>query len=246
MNQNTANKRQGSSPALIIMRRELGAYFTSPVAYIVTGLFLIITGALFFTAFYLKNRAELRDMFTLMPVILSLFIPALTMRLFAEEKKSGSLETLMTLPITEVDAVLGKFLAAFISSLSMIAPTLLYLIGILPFGTPDAGPVIGGYIGTVFLCVAFSSIGVFASSITKNQIIAFFTALILCIGMTMISAFLVFLPAPIVGLLQFLSANEHFTSISRGIIDTRDLLYFVSLAAVFFCLTVIGQQEERR
>ena len=84
MNQNTANKRQGSSPALIIMRRELGAYFTSPVAYIVTGLFLIITGALFFTAFYLKNRAELRDMFTLMPVILSLFIPALTWRLFAE------------------------------------------------------------------------------------------------------------------------------------------------------------------
>ena len=143
-----------SSPAIIIMRRELGAYFTSPVAYIVTGLFLIITGVMFFTTFYLYNRAELRNMFTLMPVILSLFIPALTMRLFAEEKKSGSLETLMTLPVTEFDVVLGKFLAAFISSLTMIAPTLFYLLGILPFGTPDAGPVIGGYIGTVFLCAA--------------------------------------------------------------------------------------------
>ena len=99
-----------SSPAFIIMRRELGAYFTSPVAYIVTGLFLIITGVMFFTTFYLYNRAELRNMFTLMPVILSLFIPALTMRLFAEEKKSGSLETLMTLPVTEFDVVLGNFL----------------------------------------------------------------------------------------------------------------------------------------
>ena len=236
MNGGKMNKNNSkSSPAFIIMRRELGAYFTSPVAYIVTGLFLIITGVMFFTTFYLYNRAELRNMFTLMPVILSLFIPALTMRLFAEEKKSGSLETLMTLPVTEFDVVLGKFLAAFISSLTMIAPTLFYLLGILPFGTPDAGPVIGGYIGTVF-----------SSSITKNQIIAFFTAMIICITMTMISAFLVFLPAPIVSLLQFLSANEHFTSISRGIIDTRDLLYFVSLTALFFCITVIGQQEERK
>lgn len=233
-------------PAAVIFKRELAAYFSSPIAYIVTGLFLIITGVMFFTAFYLQNRASMRNLFQLLPMILSFFIPALTMRLYAEEKKSGSIETLLTLPVTEFDVCAGKFLASTAASAIMIAPTLLYLIGMLPFGRPDAGPVIGGYIGALFLCAAFSSIGIFASSITKNQIIAFFTAFIICISLTMLSDFLIFLPAPVVGFLQFISANEHFTSISRGIIDTRDLIYFASLTALFLSLTVITQEKERR
>lgn len=233
-------------PAAVIFKRELAAYFSSPIAYIVTGLFLIITGVMFFTAFYLQNRASMRNLFQLLPMILSFFIPALTMRLYAEEKKSGSIETLLTLPVTEFDVCAGKFLTSTVASAIMIAPTLLYLIGMLPFGRPDAGPVIGGYIGALFLCAAFSSIGIFASSITKNQIIAFFTAFIICISLTMLSDFLIFLPAPVVGFLQFISANEHFTSISRGIIDTRDLIYFASLTALFFSLTVITQEKERR
>lgn len=239
---NTKTKK----PAAVIFKRELAAYFASPIAYIVTGLFLIITGVMFFTAFYLQNRASMRNLFQLLPMILSFFIPALTMRLYSEEKKSGSIETLLTLPVTEFDVAAGKFLASFAASSIMLAPTLLYLIGMLPFGRPDLGPVAGGYLGALFLCAAFSAIGVFASSITKNQIIAFFTAFIICIVLTMISEFLIFLPGPIVGFLQFLSANEHFTSISRGIIDTRDLIYFVSLTALFFSLTVITQQKERR
>jgi ABC-2 type transport system permease protein len=135
----------------------------------VTGLFLIITGVLFFTTFFLQNRASLRNMFSLMPIVLSFFIPALTMRLYSEEKRSGSIETLYTLPVTEFDAVCGKFLAALVSSAVMVAPTMLYLIGILPFGLPEPGPVFGGYLGTVFLCAAFSAIGVFASSVTKKS-----------------------------------------------------------------------------
>ncbi len=234
------------NPAITIFKRELASYFASPIAYIVTGLFLIITGILFFTAFFLQNRASMRNLFQLLPLILSFFIPALTMRVYAEEKRVGSIETLYTLPVTEFDVALGKFLASFVASAIMIAPTLLYLIGMLPFGRPDIGPVIGGYLGALFLCAAFSAIGIFASSITKNQIIAFFTAFIICIVLTMISEFLVFLPAPIVGFLQFLSANEHFTSISRGIIDTRDLVYFISLTAFFFSLTVITQKKERK
>ncbi|MDE5898843.1 MAG: ABC-2 transporter permease [Treponemataceae bacterium] len=240
----SAKNRGRPNPALVIMRRELGSYFNSPIAYIVTGLFLIITGIMFFTAFFLQNRASMRNLFSLLPVLLSFFIPALTMRLYSEEKKSGSIETLMTLPVTEFDVAAGKFLAAFISSAAMLAPTLLYLAGICLFGRPDAGPVAGGYIGALFLCAAFSAVGVFASSITKNQIIAFFTAFIICIVLTMIGEFLIFLPAPVVGFLQFLSAGEHFTSISRGIIDTRDLLYFISLTALFFSLTVMAQKKE--
>lgn len=239
-------KNKVKNPAIVIFKREFSAYFASPIAYIVTGLFLIITGIMFFTAFYLQNRASMRNLFQMLPLILSFFIPALTMRVYAEEKRVGSIETLYTLPVTEFDVAAGKFLAAFAASAIMIAPTLLYLIGMLPFGMPDAGPVIGGYIGALFLCAAFSAIGIFASSITKNQIIAFFTAFIICIALTMISDFLIFLPAPIVGFLQFLSANEHFTSISRGIIDSRDLIYFVSLTAFFFSLTVVTQEKEAR
>jgi ABC-2 type transport system permease protein len=241
---NTTNKKP--SPAIVIMKRELATYFTNPISYIVTGLFLIITGVMFFTTFFLQNRANMRNFFSLLPILFSFFIPALTMRLYSEEKKSGSIETLMTLPVTELQVVTGKFLAAFISSAIMLAPTLLYLVSILFFGKPDIGPIIGGYIGAIFLCAAFSAIGVFASSVTKNQLTAFFVAFMICIVLTMIDAFLIFLPAPIVSLLQFISANEHFTSISRGIIDTRDLIYFISLTALFFCLTVKTQENDRK
>ncbi len=239
-------KNKVKNPAVVIFKREFAAYFASPIAYIVTGLFLILAGTMFFTAFYLQNRASMRNLFQMLPLILSFFIPALTMRVYAEEKRVGSIETLYTLPVTEFDVAAGKFLATFVASAIMIAPTLLYLFGMLPFGAPDAGPVAGGYIGALFLCAAFSAIGIFASSITKNQIISFFTAFIICISLTMVSDFLIFLPAPIVGFLQFLSANEHFTSISRGIIDSRDIIYFVSLTALFFSLTVVTQEKEAR
>ncbi len=233
------------NPALVIFKREFKSYFTSPVAYIVTALFLIISGFMFFSTFFLNNRAELRQFFGLLPIMLSFFVPALTMRLFAEEKRSGSLETLMTLPVTELDVVAGKFAASLCGTLIMLLPTLFYVITAEIFGSPDYGPIIGGYIGAIFLSASFTAIGLFASSITKNQIIAFFTAFIICIVLTLIDVFLVLLPAPLVSFLSFISANSHFTSISRGIIDTRDLLYFISLTALFFVITVKVQQTER-
>lgn len=241
-----SSKNKTKSPAIIIMKRELKAYFTGPIAYIVTGLYLIITGVLFFSTFFLQNRAELRQLFGWFPILLSFFVPALTMRLFSEERRVGSIETLLTLPVTEVDVVCGKYLASFIGTLTMIAPTLFYIITAEIFGSPDYGPIVGGYIGAIFLCATYTAIGVFASSITKNQIIAFFTGFIICIAITMIDSFLVFLPASIVGFVGFFSASQHFTFISRGIIDTRDLLYFVSLTALFFVLTVKIQQNTKR
>ncbi len=240
-----SSNKKSQKPALIIMKRELKAYFTSPIAYIVTGLFLIITGILFFTTFFLQNRAELRQFFVYLPILLSFFVPALTMRIFAEERRVGSIETLMTLPVTEADVVTGKYLASFLGTLIMLAPTLFYVVTAEIFGSPDYGPIIGGYLGAIFLCASYTAIGIFATSITKNQIIAFFTGFIICIVLTMIDSFLVFLPAKIVDLLSFISANAHFNSISRGIIDTRDLLYFISLSALFFTMTVKSQQKTR-
>ena len=233
-------------PAIIIMKRELKSYFTSPVAYIVTALFLIIAGILFYSTFFLYDRAELRQFFSSLPLLLSFFIPALTMRIFAEERRVGSIETLMTLPVTELDVVTGKYLASFISTLIMLAPTLLYILPAAIFGSPDFGPIVGGYLGAIFLCASYTAIGVFATSVTKNQIIAFFTGFIICIVLTLIDSFLIFLPSPIVSFFSYLSANGHFTSISRGILDTRDLIYFISLTALFFATTVKVQQAAKK
>lgn len=234
------NKNKQKNPAFIIMRREVAAYFTSPIAYIVTGLFLLASGFLFFNTFFLYNRAELRNFFGILPVLLSFFIPALTMRLLAEEKRSGSYETLLTLPVTETQIVAGKFLAAFVSGAALLVPTLFYVVTCYAFGKPDAGPIIGGYLGALFLIASFCSIGLFATSVTKNQIIAFFIALALCLVFTFISSFLIFMPGSVVAFFDYFSAWSHFNSIARGIIDSRDLVYFVSLTAVFLVLTVCG------
>lgn len=226
------------NPAFIIMRREITAYFTSPIAYIVTGLFLLASGFLFFNTFFLYNRAELRNFFGILPVLFSFFIPALTMRLLAEEKRSGSYETLLTLPVTEVQITVGKFLAAFVCGAALLVPTLFYVITCYAFGKPDFGPIAGGYLGALFLIAAFCAIGLFATSVTKNQIIAFFISLALCLVFTFISSFLIFMPGTVVSFFNYFSAYSHFNSIARGIIDSRDLVYFVSLTAVFLALTV--------
>lgn len=241
----TSKKSKKKSAAIVIMKRELKSNYSGPIPYIVTGLFLIIIGIMFFSTFYLHNRAELRVFFSSLPLLLSFFIPAITMRLFSEEKRSGSFETLMTLPVTETDVITGKFLASYIGTLIMIAPTLFYIIAIMLCGSPDFGPVLGGYLGTALLCASFTSIGLFASSITKNQIIAFSVAFVICIFLTMMDTFLVLFPGSIVNVFSYLSANVHFESISKGIIDTRDIIYFVSITAFFFALTVKIQKKAR-
>ena len=239
-------KTKTKNPAFVIMRRELRSYFSGPIGYIVTGLFLVINGLLFFAAFFLQNRADLRNFFSMLPIMLSFFIPAVTMRVFAEEKRVGSIETLMTLPVRELDVVTGKYLAVLLESLIMLAPTLFYVVTAEIFGSPDYGPIIGGYIGAIFICAAFAAIGLFCSSITKNQIIAFAVAMAICLVLTFVESFLVFLPDGIVKLFSFLSASVHFGSISKGIVDTRDVLYFVSLTALFFVLTVRLEVKSKR
>ena len=239
-------KTKVKKPAFVIMSRELKAYYSGPIGYIVTALFLVINGLLFFAAFFLQNQAELRNFFSMLPVMLSFFIPAITMRVFAEEKRVGSIETLMTLPVREVDVVTGKYLAVLVESLIMIAPTLFYVITAEIFGSPDYGPIIGGYAGAIFICAAFAAIGLFSSSITKNQIIAFAVAMAICLVLTFVESFLVFLPDGIVKIFSFISASVHFGSISKGIFDTRDLLYFVSLTALFFVCTVRVEEKNKR
>lgn len=237
MTENITEKKL-HKPFAVIMKRELKSYFTSPVAYIVMVIFLVIAGFLFFPFFFLQGVASLREYFSLLPLYISCFVPALTMRVYAEEKRVGSFETLMTLPVTEYDVVLGKYLASFLTTLIMIAPTLLYMITVAIFGNPDFGPMIAGFIGAIFLSAAYTSIGCFASAITKNQIIAFFVGLIICLVFTFIDSMMMIMPSQIVAFISYFSSRTHFNSIAKGIIDTRDIVYFLSITALFYVLTV--------
>lgn len=213
-----------------IFKKEFSVYFISPIAYIVISIFLLMTGWFFFTTFFLYNQANLRNFFDLLPIIFSFVVPAITMRLFSEELNVGSHEILLTMPVTFRDVVLGKFMAAVVFIAAMLLPTLAYPITVSFLGQLDWGPVAGGYIGAILLGAAFSAIGLFASSLTRNQIIAFIIGMTICFSLTLIDKMLFFLPQSMLGVLVYLGADFHFENISKGIIDSRDILYFLSVS----------------
>lgn len=224
--------------------KEFKDYFISPIAYIVIALFLIVTGWFFFSTFFIYGRADLRDFFALLPMTFSFFIPAITMRLFAEEKNVGSYETLLTMPVSFTHIAVGKFLAATAFAAAMLIPTLSYPLFIAAIGDLDFGPVIGGYLGAILLAGAYCSMGLFASSLTRNQIIAFIIGCALCFTLAILDRMLFFMPESLIATVQFLGANAHFTNISKGIIDSRDLLYFASVVFVFIFSTYISMKEK--
>ncbi len=225
-----------SHEPLAIMKKELKTYFYTPIAYIVITAFLVVTGFFFFKDFFYFNQAEMRGFFQFLPLVLTLVVPAITMRLFAEEIHSGTIETLMTLPVTTAEAVVGKFLAATAFVSMMMAPTLIYLVTIVIVGSPDPGPIIGGYLGAVLLAGAYSAVGVLTSSLGRNQIIAFISGLAACFFLWLIDKITIFLPAKL-AFIEFLGTDYHFRNISRGIIDSRDLVYFLSIIVISILLT---------
>ncbi len=215
-----------------IFRKEFSAYFVSPIAYIVISIFLLVTGWFFFSTFFLFNQANLRTFYTLLPVVFAFVIPAITMRLISEELNVGSDEILLTMPVTYGDVILGKFFASVALIIAMLIPTLAYPLSVSFMGQLDWGPVVGGYIGAVFLGAAFSGVGLFASALTRNQIIAFIIGLAICFTLTLIDKMLFFLPQSLLGVFSYLGADFHFQNIAKGIIDSRDILYFISVCFV--------------
>lgn len=218
-----------------IFLREFKAYFISPIAYIVISIFLLVIGWLFFSTFFLNGQANLTRFFMLLPITFAFIIPAITMRLFSEEMNVGTYELLLTLPVTFRDVIVGKFLAAGAFVGMMLAPTLFYAVFTSFLGTLDWGPVIGGYIGALLLGAAFAAVGILASAMTRNQVIAFIIGMTICFALTLLTDFLLwFLPDTMVKTFQYFSANFHFQNIAKGVVDTRDILYFLSL--MFFAL----------
>jgi ABC-2 type transport system permease protein len=239
---------------LALLKKEISGFLSSILGYIVILFFLLITG-LFLWVLPVETNiidfgyAQLNGLFNIAPYVFLFLIPAITMRSFAEERRTGTIELLLTKPISDFKIIMSKFLASFILLLLSILPTLVYYFSVYKLGFPvgniDTGSVIGSYIGLLLLGSAFISIGLFASSITTNQIVSFIIAVLLSgllfIGFDLIydqnwfGSFDLFV--------KYLGINHHYASISRGVIDTRDLLYFVSFIALFLLFTNFSLQK---
>jgi len=233
-----------------VFKRELFSFLSSMVAYITIGIFLLVSGLLlwFFpdTSILDYGYAELNGFFSLVPYLFMFLIPAITMRSFAEERREGTYELLITKPITLWQIIMVKYLASLALVLLALIPTLIYCYSISKLGFPegniDSGSVIGSYIGLFLLGAAFTAIGIFSSALTKNQVIAF----VICAGLCAF-AFLGFdYTSQILTLQKFettitaLGINDHYLSISRGVLDTRDLIYFITFSILFLLFTKLA------
>ncbi|TXJ45198.1 ABC transporter permease subunit [Brachyspira pilosicoli] len=229
----------------IILKKELKHIFLSPIAYIFSAIFLIASGIYFFSRFFILSQNDMQDYFSILPFILSLIIPPITMGLLSSEFSSGSYELISTQSVTTLDIIMGKFLSAVVFMLFALVPTILYPITLLFLGRLDIGPVIGGYVGSVFLISALCAIGVFASSVTKNQIIALIAALAIMISLNILLKFLGLLFPNTSNFILFISGDYHFANIARGVIDLRDIVYFLSVTTIFLYLANIILQNRK-
>jgi len=235
-----------------IFQGELSAYFNSPIAYIFIIVFVALTAGLYMTNFFLIGNADMRYFFGLLPVILCVFIPAVTMRVWAEEKKGNTFEMLLTFPMASYKIVLGKFFAAFVFYLIALAGTVFIPLMLFFTGKPDLGPIIGGYLGACFVGAFFLSVGIFISGLSKDQIIAFIVSMMICffffLSGTDFMAEIIDGWMPGVG--SFLKTNfgmtRHFSSFQKGVIDNRDVLYFFIMTGAFLLLNIFAIEDRMR
>ncbi len=232
------------STTVTIAKREIKTYFNSPVAYIVVTVFMLIVGYLFFSQLFLDKQAELRTYFNLTPLVFTFIIPAITMRLLAEEKGSGTLEMLITMPVRDWEVILGKFLAGMGMLAAIVGMTFFYAITLAMLGPVDRGPVIAGYLGLLLMGASYVAIGVMASSFTRNQIVAFILAFAISFALFIFGQITQLAPEWLAPIISFLSMGKHFEPLSRGIIDSRDVVYYLSVTVV--CLVIATVSLESR
>lgn len=233
----------------VIARRELASYFNAPVAYIVIVTFLLVAGWMFFSSLFLMGRADLRPLFAPSPfspsMLLVIIAPAVTMRLIAEERKSGTIELISTMPVRKWEIIAGKFTAAFALLAVAILSTLVYAISVSAIGDLDWGPVIAGYFGMLLFAGALTAIGLLCSTLTHNQIVAFIVGFIVCATLYFVYWLQFFLPAGVAPVVEFVSVSSHLESMARGVIDTRNIVYYFSLigGALFVAMRVLSRQR---
>lgn len=228
-----------------VFRREMAGYFNQPTAYIVITAYLLICGWFYTSNLFLVGQADIRGYLSVAPMMLVFFTPALTMRLLAEEWKNGTMELLVTLPLRDGEVVLGKFLAVFGVFAVAQVMTLLYPLTAASLGHLDWGQVAAGYLGLMLLGAAFLAVGVLASALTRNQVVAFIVAFAICFMLFMLGKTLPLVPDPLVGLVNWLGIDGHFEGLVRGVVDSRDLLYFLSLTVICLAGAVHALQGRR-
>lgn len=238
---------------LSILKKEINSFFSSPIGYLVIAIFLVLNGLflwLFKGEFNILDYgfADLSSFFLLAPWILIFLIPAVTMRSFSDEKKQGTLELLLTKPISHLNIVLGKYFGFFLLILIALLPTLIYVYTVYQLGNPtgnlDMGSTLGSYFGLLFLIAAYTAIGIFASTLSDNQIVAFISAVFICfvfyIGFEGVADFISS------NFIEQLGMSAHFKSMNRGVLDTRDIIYFLSITIFFLILTKLNINREKQ
>lgn len=241
---------------LTIFSKEINTFFSSLIGYISIGVFLLVTGLMMFvfpdTSLLDYNYATLDQLFSLAPMIFMFLIPAVTMRSFAEEIQTGTIELLTTRPLRDIEIVMGKYLANLTLVLFALIPTLLYYYTVYQLGSPagnlDSGAIQGSYIGLFLLAGVYTAIGVFASSLIDNQIVSFILATFLCFFMY--SGFLFISKMPVLfgttdTIVQMFGIDYHYSSISRGVVDTRDIIYFISIISLFVAMTLVSLEKRK-
>ena len=235
------------NPTLAIARRELKSYFATPVAYVFIVIFLVLAGAFTFYlgGFYERGQADLQPFFNFHPWLYLFLVPAVSMRMWAEERKSGTIELLLTLPVTMWQAVLGKFLAAWAFIGIALLGTFPIWISVNYLGDPDNGVIFASYLGSLLMAGAFLAIGSCISATTRNQVVAFILTVVACFLLLLagfplvLDVFRAIAPQGVVDAIAGLSFLTHFTSISKGVIDLRDLIYFVLMTGVWLYATAV-------
>jgi ABC-type uncharacterized transport system involved in gliding motility auxiliary subunit len=227
---------------LTVFRRELAAYFNSAIAYIFIIVFLLLNGSLFMNQFFLVARADMRPFFNSLPYLLAIFLPAVTMRMWAEERKGNTMELLLTFPMAPHELVLGKYLASFVFFLTSLGATLIIPIMLHFVGRPDMGAIVAAYVGAILIGGFYLAVGIFISGLARDQIVAFILGMMVCFMLQLAGT--EFIAAPLDGwigglgtfLRNFVGTARHYESFAKGVIDNRDVLYFVVGSAVFLIL----------
>jgi len=225
----------------VICLKELRAYFNAPTAYVVIVVFLLISGWLFGSTIFLNDQVSIRQFLDNTPLLFIFLIPAIAMRLLAEETKEGTMEVLATLPLRDTEIVIGKYLAACALLGVLLVATLIYPVSlaVLAHGGMDWGQIAGAYLGLACMGASFLAMGLFASAITRNQIIGFIIGFVICFIFFLLGKVVQILPSGMGAIAAALGVDSHVGNLSRGVIDTRDLLYFFSLIGYFLYSTVL-------
>jgi len=229
----------------ILTIKELRHYINNPPAYILSSFFLLICGYFFAQPLFLINQGNLNSLNDIAPLILTFFIPALSMRLIAEERKTQTIEVLMTLPYTEEEIIISKYLSAAIVIIFTIFLFFPYVLTIYFLSKPDFGHIIGSFISLIFLSLSFLSISLYSSTLSSSQITAFIIGFVISFFFYLCSKITMFMPLALQNLFSYLGIDSHISNLSRGVIDLKDLVYFISIIFVFIYFSILKIKSMR-